>query len=219
MRTGAAAIAIGALVPLLLLAAWARLAPVGSWELALLVALQPDAGLHSDLVRALNTLGNLDVWGAVVLLLSALALAARRAWAALIVALTLFSDLAAYAIKVVVERARPQGANLQDLLGGESFSFPSGHVVRVTALAGVLAWLIVPERLRLPLALATAVVAGTVMGYGRVAVGVHWPTDVIGGVFAGVVWVFASIALLQDRAREESAGAHPPRHNAGREAS
>jgi undecaprenyl-diphosphatase len=53
----------------------------------------------------------------------------------------------------------------------------------------------VPARWRLPLATVSAVIGGLVMGYARVAYGVHFPTDVLGGLLLGVAW-FAATALL-----------------------
>ncbi|MFF3276709.1 phosphatase PAP2 family protein [Streptomyces chrestomyceticus] len=69
---------------------------------------------------------------------------------------------------------------------GDNLSYPSGHTAFVTALALVMA-LLAAGRLGLGrsagmlLVLAAAVVAGAAMGWAQVALGAHYPTDVLGG--------------------------------------
>jgi membrane-associated phospholipid phosphatase len=197
-----AATFLAALIPFLVLAAWARLEAPGAWELQLLLALQlPDSGPLPVVAGALNTLGSLLLWVALVALLSISALVLRLPWAALLLALSLASDLIAAVVKLIVERVRPEGAVVEALFGGDNFAFPSGHVVRATALVAVLAWLLAPAALRLPLAVGVASVAGLAMGYARVALSAHWPTDVLGGVLLGLAW-FVFTAWLVNRAQK-----------------
>ena len=199
MNRALAATFLATLIPFVLLSAWARLEAPGAWELQLLLALQlPESGPLAVLAGVLNALGSLLTWAALVTLISIAALALRRQLAALLIALSLAADAVAAAVKLLVERGRPEGAVVEVLFGGDSFAFPSGHVVRATALVAVLAWLLAPPRFRLPLAVAAASLAGLVMGYGRVALAAHWPTDVLGGVLLGLTW-FALTALLVDR--------------------
>ena len=98
--------------------------------------------------------------------------------------------------KMLVERGRPDTVNAHLLFGSDSFGFPSGHTARSAALAGALIWVFVPARWRLPLATVGAIVAGMVMGYARVAYGVHFPLDVLGGMLLGVAWFAATAAML-----------------------
>ena len=203
MSRSLAATLVAALILFLLLATWARLATPAMWELELLLTLQvPDSGPLPVLAEVLNSLGSLLVWAVLVAVCSLIALALRRPWAALLIVLSLASDLIAGLVKLVVERGRPEGAVVDVLFGADSFSFPSGHVVRATAFVAVTAWLLTPPSSRLPVAVGLATVAGLVMGYARVALGVHWPTDVLGGLFLGLAWfAFTAWVVTQRKSR------------------
>jgi membrane-associated phospholipid phosphatase len=85
-------------------------------------------------------------------------------------------------LKEIVERPRP-GAVLPDLVPrevAEGFAFPSGHTTIAFALATAVAALL-PARWRaVPFGLATGVAVA------RMYVGVHWPTDLVGGAALGI---------------------------------
>lgn len=96
---------------------------------------------------------------------------------------------------------------LKSLVGrtihGDNLSYPSGHTAFATALALVVA-LPVTGRLGLgrtagtSLVLAAALVAGAVMGWAQVALGAHYPTDVLGG-WCTALAVIPATAWLVDR--------------------
>ena len=100
--------------------------------------------------------------------------------------------------KVLYGRPRP------DLVPHEAYvysaSFPSGHSTMSTAAFLTLAMLIASlEPLRRSKALAL-VIAGLVVvgvGFSRVYLGVHWPTDVLAGWCLGSVWAFAGWIALR----------------------
>jgi undecaprenyl-diphosphatase len=199
-RRGLALTAAASLVPFLALALWARFETPAVWEADLLVAAAAREGLTGDALRALTTLGELVLWALIALVLTTVAVLAGRAWAGLLVALSVASDLVAFVVKLLVERSRPEGALVEVLFGTESFAFPSGHVVRATALVAVVAWLVTPHRWRLPVAVGAGAVAGLVMGYSRVALGQHWPTDALGGLLLGIGWFAGTAWFAGNRA-------------------
>lgn len=93
-------------------------------------------------------------------------------------------------LKLSIARHRPT-ADLVNVLKPETgYSFPSGHAVFYTWLAVMLAASIAPRispRLRPPLWWAAALLA--LLGCtGRVWAGVHWPSDVLGGLLLGLAW-------------------------------
>jgi undecaprenyl-diphosphatase len=181
-------LAVATLLPFLALAAWARFASPASWEPGILSAIALQAGLAGDIFRGINTAGNLPIWAAIVAVAAGATWWLRDGRAAGLVALSLAADLAAFGVKIVVERQRPETAAVEQLLGPDSFAFPSGHVVRAVALVAALIWVFAPPVMRLRLALAGAAIAGLVMGFARVALGVHWPTDALGGALLGAAW-------------------------------
>lgn len=182
-----------------LLAVWARFYSPAPWERGVLSALALGPDPWGDVMRLVNSLGDLQLWAVIVGVGSIVIGVLRGFAAAVLVALSFAADLAAFAVKIVVERARPETAVTEHFFGPDSFSFPSGHVVRAVALAAVVVWLLAPISLRLRLAVGAGIAAWLVMGYARVSLGVHWPTDTIGGALLGVAWFGATAALLGSR--------------------
>ncbi|SDO79171.1 undecaprenyl-diphosphatase [Streptomyces sp. cf386] len=87
--------------------------------------------------------------------------------------------------------------------GADNLSYPSGHTAFLTALALVVA-LLASDRLGLgrtpgmSLVLAAALLAGAAMGWAQVALGAHYPTDVLGG-WCTALAVVPATAWLVDR--------------------
>ncbi len=99
-------------------------------------------------------------------------------------------------LKQLFARARPQ-AFFDYYHTPASYSFPSGHALFAVCFFGGLAVLLshrLPGRPAQILVWVIALVLIFLIGISRIYLGVHYPTDVIGGFAVGTVWV-TSVAL------------------------
>ncbi len=85
---------------------------------------------------------------------------------------------------------RPRPALLPHLDHVTSASWPSGHAMNGTITWVMLALLLPPPRWRRP-AVCAALVLATAIGLSRIALAVHWPSDVIAGWAIGGAIVLA----------------------------
>lgn len=103
-------------------------------------------------------------------------------------------------VKTVFIRPRPE--ILLRLVTSAGYSFPSGHSMSVLVVYGMLIFLIrrncAERRTKNVLSFAIGVLI-VLIGLSRIYVGVHYPTDIIGGWSLGAVVLTAS-TLVYDRA-------------------
>ncbi|MEX5720903.1 phosphatase PAP2 family protein [Geodermatophilus maliterrae] len=169
--------------------------------------------LVGGLLEVLTTPG--VTWFRVLVFLPALVwLARRRVWRTLawvVVAVLAIGPLTT-GLKELVGRARPAFEN-----GGltyESLSYPSGHSAGIATLVTVglvLAWPRLSARGR-RVAVVAGVALAVLVGLTRMWLGVHFLSDVVGGLSLGVAWSLA-VALVA-RGLPGGAGALPPREAA-----
>ena len=119
--------------------------------------------------------------------------------------------------KAVVRRIRPP---LTDAIPPYeyAFSFPSGHALNSTVIAGMVAYLIarrLTSRAGRALCVIVAALWAIAMGLSRVFLGHHWLTDVMFAWLLGLAWLALLITahrifLLVRRAQPASAAATRP---------
>jgi undecaprenyl-diphosphatase len=141
----------------------------------------------------ITTCGNtatLALLSLVVALLLSLQMLWRRRYQSLVafwIIATLGVGMLNIELKNAFARPRPPGAPPE-----WGWSFPSGHSMGSFVVYGMLAYLIVLS-VRRPLARNTAVAGLALLilaiGFSRVYLGAHFPSDVVGGFLAGTVWL------------------------------
>lgn len=148
-------------------------------------------------LRVVTFLGT-PLWlAAVVITTAAYALARHRLRLALFVVVTAAAGgLLNTAVKTAVDRERPDLDPPVATAGG--FSFPSGHATSSTVSYGAVTLVLLPA---VPRPARRPVVAGVVglvaaIGVSRLALGVHYVTDVLGGYALGSAWLAASTAAF-----------------------
>ncbi|MDF2961331.1 MAG: phosphatase family protein [Paenibacillus sp.] len=96
-------------------------------------------------------------------------------------------------LKLLFHRKRPTLDRIMDAAGS---SFPSGQSMIAVVLYGILIFLLWPH-LTSALKRWTAILLGisiiTAIGFSRIYLGVHYPTDVLGGYTAGGSWLCVAI--------------------------
>ncbi len=124
-------------------------------------------------------------------------LAMRRYRLAVVVAVALLgATFLTDHVKDLISRPRPP----DPLVTANGYSFPSGHSLLSATTYGLVA--LVVWRSRLPTGLRRVVVAALVVlvllvGLSRIALGVHYPSDVAAGWLAGVA-IVATVAAVDD---------------------
>lgn len=158
------------------------------------------------IARFLTELGGVAVLLPVSMLAAALLLF-RRSWrdAALLLAVTLSGRLVVALLKDWTARVRPDAEN--HLVAVQSLSFPSGHAANSTMVWLCLALLLPRTARGRAWAVWAAVWLALAVGVSRVMLGVHWPSDVIGGWAFGLFWTLLLLRLSGERFGE---GTRPP---------
>ena len=172
--------------------AWAL--PVWPGDECVLVAVQSWRSPALDVVfRTLTYLGWYPVAVALTLAAMVLLLAQRRRVDALLLGIVVSSALLTHPLKALLGRPRPDYAIIEPIPHG--MGFPSGHATFAILMGGMviyLAWRYTAStRVRWGMAAGLALLILGV-GLSRVYLGVHWPSDVLGGyLFGGTILLVA----------------------------
>jgi membrane-associated phospholipid phosphatase len=151
----------------------------------------------TEIFEAVTSLGNgIVLAGVTAIAAYLLARRGHRAEALLMVLAFGGAEILSYSLKLGFRRDRPF---FTDPLATENtFSFPSGHATVSLAVYGALA-VVVARRLRgraRLAALAAAAVLVSLIGFSRLYLGVHFLTDVLAGLAAGMAWLAVCVVAL-----------------------
>lgn len=150
-------------------------------------------------LRAMTEFGSSE-WIAFVLAITVLLFFFKRWWlslATLVVAVPgglLLNEL----VKILVHRQRPFVDGW--FVDWSGYSFASGHTIGATLLYGQLALFVVPlvkSRRGRVLLFSAATVVVLMVGFGQIALGAHYVTDVLAAMFFGAAWLTLCVFVLR----------------------
>ncbi|MFF1512174.1 phosphatase PAP2 family protein [Streptomyces sp. NPDC058326] len=190
-------------VPLLVLVAvgWG---PLASLDRSVAEALHREAVAHPGLTHLHRVLSDW-VWDPVTMRALAAATVVLLWWwrerrtALWVAGTTLLALGLQQAVKALVGRERPRWVDPVD--SAMYAAFPSGHAMAATVTCGLLLWVLAlhwrPEWRGWGTLAGVALVSVLGVGWTRVYLGVHWPSDVVGGWLLG--WCCVAAAVLTYR--------------------
>ena len=128
----------------------------------------------------------------------------KRLEVVFIASLTSVAGLAIWLLKELISRPHPSGELVQLLSESWGLSFPSGHATCAVVFCGFLFYL-APRLVKQPavigilrfLLIALILLTGT----SRIYLGVHWTSDVLGGLFLGGLILYPAIVLHNKRGK------------------
>lgn len=157
------------------------------------------APLHT-LADFMTFVGHSPVYPLTALVACAALLAARRPSLALMLLAATALRASSVLFKDLVDRPRPSPAFIDVATRIDNPSFPSGHVLGATLLYGFLVYAVeiaVPINWIKRTLQAGLIAMIGLMGFARVELGEHWPTDVIGGWAVGILILLALFRIHQ----------------------
>ncbi|MEV1023425.1 phosphatase PAP2 family protein [Streptomyces sp. NPDC050264] len=198
----AAALATACVLLLFLVAA--RWSPLMDLDSGIVRTLHRGAVAQPGLTRANRVLSDW-VWDPWAMRAGCAAVAAVVVWrlrdrvlAAWLLVTCALGTLVQQGLKAAVDRPRPVWRDPVD--SAHFAAFPSGHAMTATVVCGLVLWLLrrhgAGPALR-SAALAVSVVSVLGVGLTRLWLGVHWPSDVLGGWLLGALTVTVSTAAFE----------------------
>jgi membrane-associated phospholipid phosphatase len=152
-----------------------------------------------SVLRGITEFGSSE-WIAIVLSIAVLFFVFKRWWPSLLMTVIAIPGgmLLNEWIKILVHRHRPFVDGW--FVDWSGYSFASGHTIGATLLYGQLALFIFPlikSRRRRALVFLAATLVIVLVGFSRIALGAHYVTDVLAGMFLGTSWL--TVCLLVSR--------------------
>lgn len=164
----------------------------------------------TEIMRLLSDVGNITAIVVTTAIACVVLLFRHRRAGAILIAVTIGgAAILMWGLKLLFHRTRP--APYFGIPVPADYSFPSGHSLVAFCFYGVLAAMVSTELKRLPARIAVWVAACIMafsIGLSRIYLGVHYPSDVLGGYLAGAIWI-TGVALVYRRFRRRDLGGLP----------
>jgi len=170
---------------------------VYSLDLAVQEMIEPIVSPHlTGWVVFITDLGGTMGTSAFVVALTTLLIWRRRWWYAFgLLFASGIGGLVLFGLKVIFQRARP----VEPLIAVGGYSFPSGHAFAATVFFGFaahLAWKMVHLQWLRWLLVIVSIMMGLAISFSRVYLNVHFLTDVVAGITAGLAWLIFSLLVV-----------------------
>jgi undecaprenyl-diphosphatase len=152
--------------------------------------------LLDHLFLVISSLGSTTVVLGLGTLAAAVTWRRCRAVGTVLLIATFSRPLLEFSLKLLVDRQRP---DFQRLVAGNGPSFPSGHVMAAIALWGLMPLVVSLYTRRRAIWWASVAVAGALIAgiaASRIYLGVHWFSDVTGGLVIGAIFLLGVESLL-----------------------
>jgi membrane-associated phospholipid phosphatase len=143
-----------------------------------------------------NLGGTIWLWIVVVATAALLLRAGRTRLAIFLIVTAALGGLLDSVMKIVIDRPRP--VLLDPVASARGKSFPSGHAMSSTVVYGSLLLIFLPAVARRwrPYVMVATVSLVIAIAFTRLALGVHYLSDVVGGIVLGLAWLALSTAAF-----------------------
>src|SRR5437660_4145961 len=144
-----------------------------------------------SVLRGITEFGSSE-WIAIVLSVAVLFFIFKRWWPSLVTMIVVVPGgmMLNELVKVLVHRHRPFVDGW--FVDWSGYSFASGHTIGATLLYGQIALFVFPlikGRRNRVLLFVAAIFVVAMVGFSRIALGAHYFTDVLAGMFFGMAWL------------------------------
>lgn len=157
-----------------------------------------ETNLRNKAMLFITALGNYQFLVPANLLLIFLLIVRKNQKAATLVFLVAITGLGLkFLLKALFERPRPANPIVE---GITNFSYPSGHALMSVAFYGLLILLlneITSNWLVKRVVIFTSVLLIFLIGFSRVYLRVHYPTDVLAGYLLGIIWIGVPVYIFR----------------------
>ncbi|MBU5346461.1 phosphatase PAP2 family protein [Paenibacillus lautus] len=195
-------ISIISLIGFVTLAALVKRQSLATFDLAILTTVQAwEQPLITDIAIGLSFIGSIGP--VIVLCLIVIAVLywvlGHRMEILLLIVVVFGSSILNLLLKWVFQRARPDIHRLIEITG---YSYPSGHSMVAFSFYSVLAYLLwrhIDSRAGRGILISISVTMILGIGLSRVYLGVHYPSDIVGGYLAACAWLAFLVRSYEKR--------------------